>query len=61
MVLHTGDLWDDYTSAEWLGHLTGNAAVNKVLNDSLFLVSRGNHDKNRRGDKGDTQHPQKIW
>lgn len=45
IVLHTGDIWDGYTSAQWLSHLTGNPVTKKLLDDSLFLVARGNHEE----------------
>ena len=44
LVLHSGDLWDGYTPAEFGTILTKNANIAALLTSNLFLVSRGNHE-----------------
>jgi hypothetical protein len=44
LVLHSGDLWDGYTPAEFKTVLTKNPNIAALLDSNLFLVSRGNHE-----------------
>ena len=45
-VLHSGDLWDGYTSGstQWKSILTKNGNIATLLANNLFLVSQGNHE-----------------
>lgn len=44
VVVHSGDLWDGYTPAQFDAILTKNANIGALLAQNLFLVSRGNHE-----------------
>ena len=44
LVIHSGDLWDDYTSSEWKSHFTANSNLAVLLNNNRILVARGNHE-----------------
>ncbi len=44
LVLHSGDLWDDYSPAQWKDHLQKNSNIAQLLEDNKFLVARGNHE-----------------
>jgi predicted phosphodiesterase len=44
LVLHTGDLYDGYTEAEFKTAITSRPNIATLLNNNLFLVARGNHE-----------------
>jgi hypothetical protein len=44
LVIHSGDLWDGYTQATFTSILTKNANIGNLLNNGLFVASRGNHE-----------------
>jgi hypothetical protein len=44
VVVDTGDLWDGYGSPQWKTIVTKNANIGALLNNNLFVVSRGNHE-----------------
>jgi 2',3'-cyclic-nucleotide 2'-phosphodiesterase (5'-nucleotidase family) len=44
LVLDSGDLWAGYTSAQWKTITTANQNIADLLNNNLYLVSRGNHE-----------------
>jgi hypothetical protein len=44
LVIHSGDLWDGYTPATFASILTKNANIANLLNNGLYVVSRGNHE-----------------
>ena len=44
LVLHSGDLWDGYSAEQWKNIITSHANLETLLNDNLFLVTRGNHE-----------------
>lgn len=44
LIIHSGDLWDGYGPVVFKSILEKNPNVAKLLADSLFLVSRGNHE-----------------
>lgn len=44
LVIHSGDLWDGYSSDQWRNILTKNADIASLLNNNQFLVARGNHE-----------------
>jgi acid phosphatase type 7 len=44
LVIHSGDLWDDYTSLEWLSHFVYNPVTKDLLDQNKILVARGNHE-----------------
>jgi hypothetical protein len=44
LVIHSGDLWDDYTPSEWKSFITARSNLNALLNANKYLVTRGNHE-----------------
>jgi hypothetical protein len=44
LVLHSGDLWDGYTTDMFRSILTKNANIGALLNGGLFVAARGNHE-----------------
>jgi len=44
LVLNTGDLWDGYGASAWKSAVTKNPGIADLLDNNLFLVSRGNHE-----------------
>jgi chitodextrinase/predicted phosphodiesterase len=44
LVIHSGDLWDDYTSSEWKSFITARSNLDALLNANKYLVARGNHE-----------------
>jgi len=44
LVVHSGDLWDGYTQAQFTTILTKNANIAALLTNGLYVVSRGNHE-----------------
>ena len=44
LVLDTGDLWAGYGSATWTTILRQNPNLAALLDQNLYLVSRGNHE-----------------
>jgi hypothetical protein len=44
LVLHSGDLWDGYTTDMFRSILTKNANIGALLNSGLFVAARGNHE-----------------
>lgn len=44
LVIHSGDLWDGYSSDEWRTILQANANIARLLDSNKFLVARGNHE-----------------
>lgn len=46
LVVHSGDLWDEYSSgsSQWSGIIMKNANIAALLQKNLFLVAQGNHE-----------------
>lgn len=44
LVVHSGDLWDDYTSSEWKSHFNSVSNIASLLTNNKILVARGNHE-----------------
>jgi hypothetical protein len=44
LLIHSGDLWDGYTTAEFTTILTKNSNIGALLNSNMYVVSRGNHE-----------------
>jgi Calcineurin-like phosphoesterase len=44
LVLHSGDLWDGYSTDQFRSILTKNANIGSLLNGGLFVAARGNHE-----------------
>jgi predicted phosphodiesterase len=44
LVVHTGDLYDGYTEAQFKSAITSPPNIAALLNNNLFLVARGNHE-----------------
>jgi hypothetical protein len=44
LVMHSGDLWDGYTTDMFRSILTKNANIGNLLATNLFVASRGNHE-----------------
>jgi hypothetical protein len=44
LVLHSGDLWDGYSTDMFRSILTKNANIGALLNGGLFVAARGNHE-----------------
>ncbi len=44
LILHSGDLWDGYSSSKWKSHFTSRSNLNTLLNNNKILVARGNHE-----------------
>jgi hypothetical protein len=44
LVLHSGDLWDGYSTDMFRSILTKNANLGALLNGGLFVAARGNHE-----------------
>ena len=44
LVIHSGDLWDGYSSSTWKGHITSKSNLNTLLKNNKFLVAIGNHE-----------------
>jgi hypothetical protein len=44
LVIHSGDLWDGYTQAQFSTILNKNANIGALLANGLYVVSRGNHE-----------------
>jgi predicted phosphodiesterase len=44
LIIHCGDLWDDYTSSEWKSHFTDISNIASLLTNNKILVARGNHE-----------------
>ncbi len=44
LIIHSGDLWDDYSSSEWKSHFQDNTVLSALLDANKILVARGNHE-----------------
>ncbi|MCP3940570.1 MAG: hypothetical protein GY710_03700, partial [Desulfobacteraceae bacterium] len=44
LIIHSGDLWDGYSSSTWKSHFTSRSNLNTLLNNNMILVARGNHE-----------------
>ncbi|MCP4747368.1 MAG: hypothetical protein GY874_14695 [Desulfobacteraceae bacterium] len=44
LIIHSGDLWDGYSSSVWKSHFTSNNNLNTLLDNNMILVARGNHE-----------------
>lgn len=44
LVIHSGDIWDDYPSSTWKSHFENNATLAPLLSNNKILVARGNHE-----------------
>ena len=44
LVVHSGDIWDDYPSSTWKSHFQNNATLAPLLSNNKILVARGNHE-----------------
>jgi hypothetical protein len=44
LVMHSGDLWDGYTTDMFRNILTKNANIGALLNAGLVVAARGNHE-----------------
>jgi predicted phosphodiesterase len=44
LVIHSGDMWDEYTQDEFRTILMKNSGLGRLLERGDFVVSRGNHE-----------------
>ncbi|MBN2535815.1 MAG: metallophosphoesterase [Spirochaetales bacterium] len=44
LVFNSGDLWDGYTSFEWLSHYLQNPVTDALLEHNKVCIARGNHE-----------------
>jgi acid phosphatase type 7 len=44
LVIHTGDLYEGYTAAQFKTIITSRPNIAALLSSNLFLVARGNHE-----------------
>ncbi len=44
LILHSGDLWDGYSSAIWKSHFTSLPNLNNLLKSNKILIAKGNHE-----------------